>query len=409
MKLQHKISALLAAALLVSGTAWADYPWRGVYEKTVDGKLQARMHVILGEGNGEPDGKDIGTLAAPFIYIQSFDASGKQVGQYATAWIGKTADIGAGELAVTINEANVDKILNLEQFQVETHRDKGSFWFKDMNNAVVYNCGDLMNGDYVRALEKEPVCGPALITFAYTKTYDRGRFEEGRLSSGYYTYKENPQLGPQFVDFVVRSSPDGYDEADLLLDKGFHFVMKSNYIEFIYHKNIFTTKDYPSWAQENMQAFRGQVNTKANPAYLLQEIYRTYPYWTDKNQLVLNHVDFYGGEGANAVYTDRYRMQVNDDIDGYRIVGQAEHSSDGSTRVKYYTCNGTITGDEVRVRTQPNLQCDVITYYNKGQVIQSEGYVHGTHDEPVFKWVRIKLPDGRRGYVHGNFVKLVNS
>ena len=75
--------------------------------------------------------------------------------------------------------------------------------------------------------------------------------------------------------------------------------------------------------------------------------------------------DFFGGEGENAVFTRLYDLVR--DADGVKaLAASVGHSDNDAMKVKKYTGFNYITGDEVRIRKEPNTGCDILGYVNKG-------------------------------------------
>ena len=69
----------------------------------------------------------------------------------------------------------------------------------------------------------------------------------------------------------------------------------------------------------------------------------------------------------------------------------------------------SITGDEVRIRKEPNTDCDILGYVNKGDVVEVLGLVNQTGEAFGNKWAAIRLSNGNMGYVSTLFIAGVNN
>ena len=64
----------------------------------------------------------------------------------------------------------------------------------------------------------------------------------------------------------------------------------------------------------------------------------------------------------------------------------------------------TITGDQLRLRTHPDLDGYIITTLRKGTVCKFMNKVDDKNGEDT--WIYVILPDGMVGWVSGNYVSM---
>lgn len=409
MRVMNIVTMLVMGLLfLVSPLAHAMFPQEGVYEKIVDGQVISRMHVIDGKGTGDGQENNLGTIAAPYLYLESY---GETAAQLATYWAGKTPEDGAGEFGVVLDQentklANAGQTFTVTYFSAPLGTQTGVFTFAVPDEAEVFGCGDIFNGKYLRNKKESINSGAALAVFAFERTYSRDLFYDKKANRHYYTYtKYGENVVPGYRELTIRETPKGKELHQLFLDTGLHFVMEENTTEIATWRNLFTSRDYTDWAAKSMELFRKSENLFPNHIYVLQYLTMHYPDMTVDNQYRIHRVDFYGGEGEGAIYTSAYNVERYDDKDGMLLIGAVNAQSNGEILVNNYSGQGTIRGDEVRVRAKPDLNGEILTYYNGGTPIVVDGYVHGTFDEPVYQWVRIRMPDGGVGYVYSKYVK----
>ena len=68
-----------------------------------------------------------------------------------------------------------------------------------------------------------------------------------------------------------------------------------------------------------------------------------------------------------------------------------------------------ITGDEVRIRKEPNTDCDILGYVNKGDLVKVLGLVNQTGEAFGNKWAVIRLSDGNIAYISTMFIAGLNN
>ena len=409
MRFMNIVTMLVLFFLLfVSPLAQAMFPQEGVYEKIVDGRVIARMHVIEGEGTGDGQGKNLGTIAAPYLYLESY---GENAAQLATYWAGKTPEAGAGEFGVLLDKKNTELAIAGETFIVTYFgaplgTQTGVFYFTVPDEAEVTDCGVIFDGKYLRNKKESVNSGAALAVFAFERTYSPDLFFDKETDRHYYTYtKYGENVVPGYRNFTIRDTPKGEILHQLFLDDGLHFVMKENLMEIATWRNLFTSRDYTAWAAKSMAIFCKNEILFPNQIYVLQYLTMYHPDMTADNRYRIHLVDFYGGEGEGAIYTSVYDVERYDETDGMLLTGTVNACSNGEILIRKCFGQSTVRGDEVRVRAKPDLNGEILTYYNRGTPVSMEGYVQGTFDEPGYRWARIRMPDGRVGYVHSDYVK----
>ena len=130
---------------------------------------------------------------------------------------------------------------------------------------------------------------------------------------------------------------------------------------------------------------------------------RSFPELTKSNNMTLVFKDLYGGEGENAVFTRLYDLVK--DADGVKVLAASVgHSDNDAMQVKKYMGLRNITGDEVRVRKDPNTDCDILGYVNKGDLVEVLGLVNQIGEAFGNKWAAIRLSNGNMGYVSTMFI-----
>ena len=86
------------------------------------------------------------------------------------------------------------------------------------------------------------------------------------------------------------------------------------------------------------------------------------------------------------------------------LAANVGHSDNDAMQVKKYMGLRSITGDEVRIRKEPNTDCDILGYVNKGDVVEVLGLVNQTGEAFGNKWAAIRLSNGNMGYVSTMFI-----
>ena len=410
MKLLKFVTMLVTGyLLLVSSLAQAMLPQAGVYEKLVDGQVVARMHVIDGNGTGDGLGQNLGTVAAPFIYLESY---GEEAMQLATFWSQKTESSGAGEFGVWLDKKNTELAKAGEEFSVTCYAgspfddDPVVFDFIVPGESEVFARNESLNGKYIRNQIESARAGAALGIFVYEYTYNNPLFYDENAEKHYYIYTDYAKNQfPEFKRLAIKKAPKGELLHTLLLDTGLHFVMEESFTGDNGFHLLFTSDRYTDWAKKNLEVFRNEEDLFPSSSYVLQYLTVNCPEMTSENRFRLRQIEFYGGEGEGAIFTAEYNIERYDVRNGMLLVGKIYYSSHNEFVVKKYTGQGTIAGDEVRVRAEPDLNAAILTHYNKGTLVAVEGYVQDKADGPDYQWVRIRLPDGGLGYVYSTYVK----
>lgn len=91
------------------------------------------------------------------------------------------------------------------------------------------------------------------------------------------------------------------------------------------------------------------------------------------------------------------------------LAASVGHSDNDAMKVKKYMGFNYITGDEVRIRKEPNTACDILGYVNKGDMVEVLGLVDQTGEAFDNSWAAIRLANGKLGYVSKMFIEGLNN
>ena len=174
------------------------------------------------------------------------------------------------------------------------------------------------------------------------------------------------------------------------------------------YKPLFVSDKYVQWAENGLASFKTCVGGDESSLYMHRYLAKNFPELTKSNNMTLVFKDFFGGEGENAVFTRLYDLVK--DADGVKVLAASVgHSDNDAMQVKKYMGLRSITGDEVRIRKEPNTDCDILGYVNKGDVVEVLGLVNQTGEAFGNKWAVIRLSDGNIAYVSTMFIAGLNN
>ena len=115
--------------------------------------------------------------------------------------------------------------------------------------------------------------------------------------------------------------------------------------------------------------------------------------------------DFFCGEGPNAVTTNALSVFLEEDGE-LLCLGHGPVADNGAIRFSKCVGRAGIKGEGVRLRRQPNTNCDILGEYDTGYPLTVLGFVKETGDQyNFFKWAKVRLDDGTEGYVSGQFIQ----
>ena len=404
--------------LLFSVSARAMLPQPGIYEKTDgSGRVTARMFIISlhGKGYTMPGSLTMQTFSgSPIIALQALDADGSVTEELATTYTGKTRTAGAGEtgLRLTTDQLRAMHLtpdasgpyepVSPEIFSTAFGRQV-EFSFEEEGKAGAYNCGDALDGLYVKNDGADLPYPVSAVIYAYEKTYNREAFYRTGTAVNQYTRRTDSQnsLHENYWLLNIRK-PDTW--THLIAEKNFRVVQES----FGQHQFRFLLVDdnyEPAWLSEVWSGFKGSALTDYCVLYLHQFLIRNAPEVVENPDIYVRMTDFYCGEGPNAVTTNALAVFLEENGELMRL-GHGPVGDNGVIRFSKNMGRASIKGEGVRLRRQPNTSCAILGEYDTGYPLTVLGFVIETGDQyNFFKWAKVRLDDGTVGYVSGQFIQ----
>lgn len=381
-------AALVSACMLALPVLAAPQP--GVYQQmNADGRLKSTVTILHNPGTSDYMAMQ-GIGDSTYICMEALDNNGMEVEEYAV----KYDPDGASVYGFTINAENLRKCEQNVSFTVEANKKNNAvFSFPQEDKLVVAGAGSQYDGEYHFSPRSEIQANSALLVYAYEVTKKPHIAYEGSGVAASYQVLPLPKA-PWLNTLQVI---DKGEEKSVLLDNGLNIVMEVNQQGNFVYKPFFVSHNYLEWAKNGLQVLKEDVNGNFGSLYVHQYLAQNYPDLTRNNNIRLKAVDFYGGEGENAVFTRVYELETFVDGELY-ISGDGTHSDNGRMIFKQYIGQKRMTGDEVRLRQKPNTDCEVLGYVNKGDVVKVLGL---TRDK---KWAAVSLPNSGIGFVSAQFV-----
>jgi len=364
-------------------------PENGVYQQlNRDGRLKSTVTILSNPGTCDFMAmRGLGDQA--YICMDALDKNGIIIEEYAAKYDPEIEPA----YGFTINEANLRKCEQADWFNVKANKKNAKFHFSN-DKLIVSGAGELYDGEYYFSPRSTPQANHALLAYAYEVTRKPNIPYDGQNIAESYNIFNYVKL-PWISDMKIKNANGKVDTV--ILDNAFNIVMKYNNTGNSTYKPFFMSDKYVEWSENWLTGLGRAVNDDIGALHVHKYIAKNYPALTQGNNIELRAMDFFGGEGENAVYTKIYNIERSVDGDIY-LSGKAEHCDNGQVRVIQYIGNKTITGDEVRLRLRPNTNCEVLGYVNRGDVVKVLGL---TTDR---EWAAIKLSDGRFAYVSTQFV-----
>ena len=406
--MKKKILGLAAALILVSSIALAA-PRSGVYQQMyADGRLKSVVTILHNSGTGDYMAQNsIGDNT--YVCLDALDNNGYETENYAS----KLEETGSGyavsEKCFVIDAENLAKCEQKERFKVNAVKKQGPLIrFTGEDRLTVSGTGAKYDGEYYFSPRSKPQANNALMLYAYEAARNNSLFEEG---TGANTYRiQQYDLAPwvKRVELYYKDGSQGDYSESLLMDNEFNIVMSCNMEGNASYKPIFVSDKYVQWAENGLASFKTCVGGYESSLYMHRYLAKNFPELTKSNNMTLVFKDFFGGEGENAVFTRLYDLVK--DADGVKVLAaNVGHSDNDAMQVKKYMGLRSITGDEVRIRKEPNTDCDILGYVNKGDVVEVLGLVNQTGEVFGNKWAAIRLSNGNMGYVSTMFIAGINN
>ena len=406
--MKKKILGLAATLTLVSSIALAA-PQSGVYQQMyADGRLKSVVTILHNSGTGDYMAQNsIGDNT--YVCLDALDNNGYETENYASKLEETSNGYAASEKCFVIDAENLAKCEQKKRFKVNAVKKQGPLIrFTGEDRLTVSGAGAKYDGEYYFSPRSNPQANNALMIYAYETTQNVSLFEEG---TGANTYRiQQYDLAPwvKRVELYYKDgSQEDYSES-LLMDNEFNIVLSCNTEGNASYKPVFVSDKYVQWAENGLASFKTCVGGDESSLYMHRYLAKNFPELTKSNNMTLVFKDFFGGEGENAVFTRLYDLVK--DADGVKVLAaNVGHSDNDAMQVKKYMGLRSITGDEVRIRKEPNTDCDILGYVNKGDVVEVLGLVNQTGEAFGNKWAAIRLANGNMGYVSTMFIAGVNN
>jgi len=407
-------TVMLTLCLMASVSVWAMPPQDGIYEKKdTAGRVTAKMFVITLAGKGEMQT----SAGAPVIALQALDGSGSVTEELATCYSWKTDTAGAGETGIRltgedlVNSRTMFKNFTPKVFST-AFGEQVNFAFPSEGKAVASQCSEALDGEYVKnpdAVENYPL---SAVIYAYERAANRGSFYARDSVSNTYRQTDYPSDEPYHGDYykLELSNPAGEYLWNVIAEKKLHIVMSNTQHDYRFP---FVGDNYhgdPSWAGTTWGAFTGTADTSTNALYLHRHMTLFAPDMLRNPETFIRMTDFYSGEGPEAVTTNAFSVLLQDGSELLQL-GTADISDKGAwMRFRQMMGRAAIKGEGVRIREQPNTNCAILGEKNEGTPLTVAGFVRETGEKyGAFKWARVVLDDGTRGYVSGQYIKGINT
>ena len=406
--MKKKILGLTAALTLVSSIALAA-PKSGVYQQMyADGRLKSVVTILHNSGTGDYMAQNsIGDNT--YVCFDALDNNGYETENYASKLEETSNGYAASEKCFVIDAENLAKCEQKKRFKVNAVKKQGPLIrFTGEDRLTVSGTGAKYDGEYYFSPRSKPQANNALMLYAYEAARNNSLFEEG---TGANTYRiQQYDLAPwvKRVELYYKDGSQGDYSESLLMDNEFNIVMSCNTEDNASYKPVFVSDKYVQWAENGLASFKTCVGGDESSLYMHRYLAKNFPELTKSNNMTLVFKDFFGGEGENAVFTRLYDLVK--DADGVKVLAaNVGHSDNDAMQVKKYMGLRSITGDEVRIRKEPNTDCDILGYVNKGDVVEVLGLVNQTGEVFGNKWAAIRLSNGNMGYVSTMFIAGINN
>ena len=398
--MNKKLFASILAATIIGAcvpfeTVWAA-PQPGVYQQMdANGRLKSTVTIMHNPGTCDYMAMT-GLGDATYISMEALDDKGIEIEEFAVKYNPDLPFL----YGFTINASNLRKCEQADWFSVETNKkNMAAFSFPEDGKVVVSGAGSLYDGEYHYSPRSDIQANYALMAYAYETTKMPNISYEGTKMNRSYNIFHFVRT-PWLVNMQIKEGSKPVQ--DVLLDNGFHIAMEYNNQGNSTYRPFFMSNNYVAWAENGLAGLVEDVSGDAGSLYVHRYLAMNYPELTKNNNMKLCAVDFYGGEGENAVFTRAY--EVEKFVDGDSLLSaKASHSDNGVMRVEQYIGSKAITGDEVRLRQKPNTNCEILGYVNRGDIVKVLGLTKDT------KWAAVSLPDGHIAYVSTQFVAGVNN
>ena len=406
--MKKKILGLAAALTLVSSLALAA-PQSVVYQQMyADGRLKSVVTILHNSGTGDYMAQNsIGDNT--YVCFDALDNNGYETENYASKLEETGSGYAASEKCFVIDAENLAKCEKKKLFKVNAVKKQGPVLsFAGEDRLTVSGAGAKYDGEYYFSPRSKPQANNALMLYAYEAARNNSLFEEG---TGANTYRiQQYDLAPwvKRVELYYKDGSQGDYSESLLMDNELNIVMSCNTEGNASCKPLFVSDKYVQWAENGLASFKTCVGGDESSLYMHRYLAKNFPELTKSNNMTLVFKDFFGGEGENAVFTRLYDLVK--DADGVKVLAaNVGHSDNDAMQVKKYMGLRSITGDEVRIRKEPNTDCDILGYVNKGDVVEVLGLVNQTGEAFGNKWAAIRLANGNMGYVSTMFIAGVNN
>lgn len=173
---------------------------------------------------------------------------------------------------------------------------------------------------------------------------------------------------------------------------------------------VYTIKENAAITQEEKDkawlGFNGSKNALENVAYLHYNLSNVESAYLEDVahhcRLLLDDV----ADGVGELPNHHERYQVYNVVDGKELFAAiAKIDNARGIEISIYGGPMWIKGTDVRVRKEPNTNCEVLGYFENREEIDVLGYVKPYKADSIpGEWAYVKRPNGQYGYVSAQFV-----
>ena len=158
---------------------------------------------------------------------------------------------------------------------------------------------------------------------------------------------------------------------------------------------------------ETWQGFKGSRDTVANVGYVNNCMHDIESGYMDEVAYHSYHQVKDIGDGVGALPNHHETHYIYNDIDGKMLLAATcKVSNTPSTEFHIYGGYKVINGTEVRVRQAPNLNGEIIGYFNQNERVYVYGYANIDYSAPLPNgWAYVKRENGQVGCVAAQFVQ----
>lgn len=230
------------------------------------------------------------------------------------------------------------------------------------------------------------------------KTIDSNLNQEN-LNKNKIEIEERPRTFDRELDWYIgeydciQTSIVSLEDRPIQYEADFNFLghLKIFKQDSEYKASIYFKTDYGE------ESYDGKLMLKAS-FYDSEKVVPALEFYDDKGNVILGYSRL--GIGFNNVENDLWKDEV------IFIYNNYEGGQDYQRHE--YTAGTTVNDNGVRLRSQRNLNCDIITTLNKGQSVRpyAKSDVKFEIDGEQWYWYKIVTEDRKIGWVYGKYLDI---